>query len=97
MKSWTGRQERQNFTYPITRNTSYTFSWVFQKMDWDEALTVLASSRLYDRDMVRIYSINVTNTIDGGAASCLPCPKVSLGGCLLNPRQSLHGVSDGVG
>ncbi|XP_043246470.1 endosome/lysosome-associated apoptosis and autophagy regulator family member 2-like isoform X2 [Amphibalanus amphitrite] len=75
VKSWTGRQERQRFTYPITHNTSYTFSWVFQKMGWDEAMTVLSSSRLYDRDMVRIYSINVTNTIDGGAASCLPCPQ----------------------
>ncbi|XP_037070770.1 endosome/lysosome-associated apoptosis and autophagy regulator family member 2-like [Pollicipes pollicipes] len=75
VKSWTGRQKRQRFSYPITRNTSYTFSWVFQKMSWDEALSALASSRLYDRDMVRIYSINVTNTMDGGAASCLPCPK----------------------
>ena len=55
---------------------------------------MLASSRLYDRDMVRIYSINVTNTIDGGAASCLPCPKVSLGGRLLNPRQMVSGPGD---
>ena len=79
VKSWTGPQQRQRFTYPITHNTSYTFSWVFQKLGWDETLTAMAGGRLYDRDMVRIYSINVSNTIDGGAASCLPCPKVREG------------------
>lgn len=28
--------------------------------------------------MAKVFNINVTNTIDGGASSCLPCPQVSV-------------------
>jgi hypothetical protein len=54
-------------------NDSYTFSWAFQKLQLGQSnrsIKVL-------NDVAKIFSINVTNTIDGGAAMCLPCHQVS--------------------
>jgi hypothetical protein len=54
-------------------NDSYTFSWAFQKLQ----LGLSNHNIKVGDDVARIFSINVTNTIDGGAAMCLPCHQVS--------------------
>jgi hypothetical protein len=54
-------------------NDSYTFSWAFQKLQLGQSNR---SIKVVD-DVAKIFSINVTNTIDGGAAMCLPCHQVS--------------------
>lgn len=32
LEKWTGAQPRQYYSYLVTRNDSYTFSWAFQKV-----------------------------------------------------------------
>jgi hypothetical protein len=54
-------------------NDTYTFSWAFQKLQLGQSNRNI---KLED-DVAKIYSINVTNTIDGGADMCLPCHQVS--------------------
>jgi hypothetical protein len=44
------------------------FIWAYRKSDSSNAFQ-------FKDDFARIYSINVTNTIDGGAGSCRPCPQ----------------------
>lgn len=42
--------------------------------------------RLYDTDSARIDSINVTNTVEGGASVCLPCAQgADASGCIPCP------------
>ncbi|CAG2067079.1 unnamed protein product, partial [Timema podura] len=51
------------------QNDSYTFSWAFQKLKLGQD----PMDAELDDDVAKIFSINITNTIDGGAAVCLPC------------------------
>ena len=52
------------------------FSWAFQKMNWDDDQSVDYSTRYeLSGDVAKIYSVNVTNTIDGGATQCKTCPR----------------------
>ncbi len=54
-----------------------TFSWAFQKIGWDENTDPSQDySNSYELvgDIAKIYSINVTNTVDGGAVTCKQCP-----------------------
>ena len=71
IQRWTESQPRQDFHLPIMMNDSYTFSWAFQKLGQGN------SKFKFEDDVAKIFSINVTNTIDGGAAMCLPCHQVS--------------------
>ncbi|XP_068081917.1 endosome/lysosome-associated apoptosis and autophagy regulator family member 2 isoform X2 [Anabrus simplex] len=69
IQSWTESQKKQEFVHTVMQNDTYTFSWAFQKLQLGQNPI---ETRLED-DVARIYSINVTNTIDGGAVMCLPC------------------------
>ena len=85
IQSWTESQPRQDFSYPVMLNDSYTFSWAFQKLQ-------LGQGKLED-DVAKIYCINVTNTIDGGAAMCLPCHQVSVAKIYcINVTNTIDGV-----
>ncbi|XP_059468673.1 endosome/lysosome-associated apoptosis and autophagy regulator family member 2-like isoform X2 [Neocloeon triangulifer] len=70
VQSWSGATSKHEFSHPVYTNDSYTFSWAFQKASLSD-FDIL--SNLLDADVARIFSINVTNTIDGGASVCLPC------------------------
>lgn len=48
-----------------------------RQVSWEKSYLRPSSSRTLEMDMAKIYNINVTNTIGGGASSCLPCPKVA--------------------
>lgn len=86
LEKWTGAQPRQHYSYLVTRNDSYTFSWAFQKVSWDKSYKKQGLLRMFKADMAKVFSINVTNTIDGGASSCLPCPQApSAVGCIPCP------------
>ncbi|KAB7497174.1 hypothetical protein Anas_02860 [Armadillidium nasatum] len=93
LQSWTGRQPRQYYSYLVTRNDSYTFSWAFQKVSWEKSYLRSTTSRMFDSDMAKIFNINVTNTIDGGASSCLPCPQ-GLGGFNCIPCPAGHYIQE---
>jgi hypothetical protein len=67
----------------VTKNTSYSFSWAFQPrfeesvdedVDFWERYKDFKGKSLA---VARIFNINVTDTIVGGASECLPCPEVS--------------------
>ncbi|XP_066943846.1 endosome/lysosome-associated apoptosis and autophagy regulator family member 2-like isoform X1 [Macrobrachium rosenbergii] len=86
VQRWAGAQQRLYYSYGVTRNDSYTFSWAFLKVSWEKSYMRLGSSRLYETDMAKIFSINVTNTIDGGASTCIPCPQApATTGCIPCP------------
>lgn len=79
IQTWSGRSGRQHFSFAIHQNASYTFNWAFQKQTWaPEQPYGGVAMRLLDTDVARIYSINVTNTVEGGASQCLPCAQVRL-------------------
>jgi len=56
---------------PISTVHAVTLTWVFQRSH--DNLTVAGDS--LSTDFARIYLINVTNTLQGGAASCRRCPR----------------------
>lgn len=50
----------------------------FLQVSWEKSYLKSSTLRMYETDMAKVFNINVTNTIDGGASSCLPCPQVSV-------------------
>ncbi|XP_077995582.1 endosome/lysosome-associated apoptosis and autophagy regulator family member 2-like [Glandiceps talaboti] len=92
IESWEGTTEKMLFSYDVTKSGPRTFSWAFEKIaneDYDEK----RESSRYNEDMAKIYSINVTNTIDGGASSCKPCPRGNdVKGCI--PCPDGHYIDD---
>uniref|UniRef100_T1J4E8 MRH domain-containing protein n=1 Tax=Strigamia maritima TaxID=126957 RepID=T1J4E8_STRMM len=74
IKTWNSTQPKQEFTHAIKHNDSYTFTWMFQKLIWDESMPFDSSdTRNLIHDGAKIYSIGVTNTIGGGASECVMC------------------------
>jgi PKD repeat protein len=63
------------YRFPITKAHGTTFNWAFQKTSWEESFAMEKQSKMYTNDVAKIYAINVTNTINGGAFECLPCPE----------------------
>ena len=77
VNTWVNQTERRHYRYLITRNDSYTFTWVFQKVQWDADVSAfIASPRLLAEDMAKIYLIKVSNTLDGGVQRCINCNQV---------------------
>lgn len=94
IQTWSGRLPRTRFSYSIPQNGSYTFNWAFQKQIWNEQQqqqsdgtgTLMQRMRLFDADSAIIDSINVTNTVEGGASVCLPCAQgADASGCIPCP------------
>ncbi|KAM8739882.1 endosome/lysosome-associated apoptosis and autophagy regulator family member 2-like isoform 2-T2 [Acanthopagrus schlegelii] len=67
VESWEGSKGKQSYTHSMTRNASVTYTWAFQRTN--QALDM----RRYVSDMVKVYSISVTNVIDGVASACRVC------------------------
>ena len=68
--------------YQVTDPDPISFIWAFQKTSWqdydegtDAFLQKGRRTAQYAEDIVKIYSINVTGTLGGGAAECRKCPK----------------------
>ncbi|KAM8883660.1 endosome/lysosome-associated apoptosis and autophagy regulator family member 2-like [Synchiropus picturatus] len=70
VEAWEGSKGRQSFVHSLTGNSSVTFKWAFQRTN--HALDV----RQFVSDVVKVYSISVTNVLDGVAASCRACALV---------------------
>uniref|UniRef100_A0AAR2LP84 MRH domain-containing protein n=1 Tax=Pygocentrus nattereri TaxID=42514 RepID=A0AAR2LP84_PYGNA len=67
VESWEGSKEKQSYTHIMTKNASVSYTWAFQRTN--QAKDV----RQYINDMVKMYSITVTNALDGVASSCRAC------------------------
>ncbi|XP_038068821.1 endosome/lysosome-associated apoptosis and autophagy regulator family member 2-like isoform X2 [Patiria miniata] len=81
IEQWTGSQPKQEYRYSITKNEPVTYSWAFQKTDIQQ-YTHKATYN-YRNDVAKIYSVTVTNTLNGGAMECKKCPRGSnVKGCI---------------
>ncbi|XP_075886031.1 endosome/lysosome-associated apoptosis and autophagy regulator family member 2-like isoform X2 [Nelusetta ayraudi] len=70
VESWEGTKSRQSYSHSMSRNASVTYTWAFQRTS--RAL----DSRSFVGDTVKLYSISVTNAVDGVASSCRACALV---------------------
>lgn len=83
IQSWNGPNVngKQHYTYAISQNDTYEFSWIFWKHGSSNGISLsteggnISSKKTLSDDRAKIYSVNVTNTLDGGASECLPCPR----------------------
>uniref|UniRef100_A0A673LTW7 UPF0577 protein KIAA1324-like n=1 Tax=Sinocyclocheilus rhinocerous TaxID=307959 RepID=A0A673LTW7_9TELE len=64
IESWDGSKSKQSYTHIMTENSSVAFTWAFQRT---------SQVRQYVNDMVKIYSVTVTNAMDGVASACRAC------------------------
>ncbi|XP_052536979.1 endosome/lysosome-associated apoptosis and autophagy regulator family member 2 isoform X2 [Tympanuchus pallidicinctus] len=67
VESWERSKEKQSYTHVISKNASFTFTWAFQRINEGQ------DSRQFINDVAKIYSITVTNAVDGVASSCRAC------------------------
>ncbi|XP_069335166.1 endosome/lysosome-associated apoptosis and autophagy regulator 1 isoform X2 [Eulemur rufifrons] len=67
VETWKGSKGKQSYTYTVKENATMSFTWAFQRTTFHEA------GRKYTNDVAKIYSINVTNVMDGVASYCRPC------------------------
>uniref|UniRef100_A0A2D4L4P4 MRH domain-containing protein n=1 Tax=Micrurus paraensis TaxID=1970185 RepID=A0A2D4L4P4_9SAUR len=67
VETWFGSKGKQSYTYVVEKNATTSFTWAFQRTAYNEA------GRQYTKDVARLYSINVTNVIDGVASYCRQC------------------------
>ncbi|KAM9771600.1 endosome/lysosome-associated apoptosis and autophagy regulator family member 2-like [Syngnathus typhle] len=70
VESWEGTKSRQSYSHSMSRNDSVTFTWAFQRTN--HALDV----RRYVGDNVKLFSIHVTNVLEGVASGCRACALV---------------------
>ncbi|XP_036373388.1 endosome/lysosome-associated apoptosis and autophagy regulator family member 2-like [Megalops cyprinoides] len=71
VESWEGSKERQSYTHIMTKNASVSYTWAFQRTNQAQDV------RQYVNDIVKIYSITVTNALGGVASVCHACALVS--------------------
>uniref|UniRef100_A0A8C2HPK8 KIAA1324 like n=1 Tax=Cyprinus carpio TaxID=7962 RepID=A0A8C2HPK8_CYPCA len=64
IESWEGSKSKQSYTHIMTEDSSVAFTWAFQRT---------SQVRQYVNDMVKIYSVTVTNAMDGVASACRAC------------------------
>uniref|UniRef100_A0AAR2J8P7 MRH domain-containing protein n=1 Tax=Pygocentrus nattereri TaxID=42514 RepID=A0AAR2J8P7_PYGNA len=67
VESWSGTNGKQSYSYLIKSNFTVSFTWSFQRT---EAYT---TERQYSSDFAKIYSVHITNVIDGVASECRQC------------------------
>ncbi|XP_077354841.1 endosome/lysosome-associated apoptosis and autophagy regulator family member 2-like [Festucalex cinctus] len=70
VESWEASKGRQSYSHSVSRNDSVTFTWAFQRTS--HALDV----RRYVGDSVKLFSIHVSNVLEGVASSCRACALV---------------------
>lgn len=67
VESWERTNTRQRFTHIMTKNASVSYTWAFQRTNQPSEV------RRHLNDMARIYSITVTNAVDGVSSGCRAC------------------------
>ncbi|CAG04166.1 unnamed protein product, partial [Tetraodon nigroviridis] len=72
VEAWEGSRSKQSFSHAVTRNVPVTYTWAFQRTNR------ASDMRRYIDDTVKVYSISVSNALDGVASSCRACALVSL-------------------
>ncbi|KAL3852290.1 hypothetical protein ACJMK2_015952 [Sinanodonta woodiana] len=81
---WTGTNKKQRYVYHVTKNSSLSLIWAFQNSAW---MYSGKDSQTNLNSVAKIYSIKVTNTMNGGAEKCQNCPKgTTQDGCIPCPE-----------
>ncbi|XP_065829270.1 endosome/lysosome-associated apoptosis and autophagy regulator family member 2-like isoform X2 [Oscarella lobularis] len=73
IKTWTKQQEKKSFAYDVTHSGKTQFMWRFKKSATYDEFGETGDSSSATAGELRIYSINITNTKDGGASVCSNC------------------------
>ncbi|XP_033745153.1 UPF0577 protein KIAA1324-like homolog isoform X1 [Pecten maximus] len=74
INTWEGKQKKTKYRYAIHSAEPITFTWAFEHSDWTIQDTS-ESREKFVNDVAKIYSIKVTNTLQGGASGCQTCPQ----------------------
>uniref|UniRef100_A0A3Q4IE26 Endosome-lysosome associated apoptosis and autophagy regulator family member 2a n=1 Tax=Neolamprologus brichardi TaxID=32507 RepID=A0A3Q4IE26_NEOBR len=64
VESWEKNKTRQTYTHIMTKNASVSYTWAFQRTNQASDVS---------RNVARIYSITVSNAVDGVSSSCRVC------------------------
>uniref|UniRef100_A0A1A7XH72 KIAA1324-like n=1 Tax=Iconisemion striatum TaxID=60296 RepID=A0A1A7XH72_9TELE len=67
VQSWEKTNKRQTYTHIMTKNASVSYTWAFQRTNQPSDV------RRYINDVAKIYSITVTNALDGVSSDCRAC------------------------
>uniref|UniRef100_A0A4W6DDH4 Endosome-lysosome associated apoptosis and autophagy regulator family member 2a n=1 Tax=Lates calcarifer TaxID=8187 RepID=A0A4W6DDH4_LATCA len=67
VESWERSKTRQTYTHIMTKNASVSYTWAFQRTNQPSDI------RRYVNDVARIYSISVSNAVDGVSSGCRAC------------------------
>ncbi|KAH9512534.1 hypothetical protein Btru_038726 [Bulinus truncatus] len=75
LRTWDSTVKRSVFTQEIFTNESLTLTWAFQPDDFGYSMLDDQKEHHKMENYAKIYKIQVTNTIAGGATSCEACPE----------------------
>ncbi|XP_077565494.1 endosome/lysosome-associated apoptosis and autophagy regulator family member 2-like isoform X1 [Stigmatopora nigra] len=70
VESWQGSKSRQSYSHSLSRNDSVTFTWAFQRTSNAQEVRRLVS------DYAKVFTIHVTNVLEGVASGCRACALV---------------------
>lgn len=93
VESWSKTQNKQIYTHVMTKNASVSYTWAFQRTNQPSEI------RHRVNDVARIYSITVSNAIDGVSSRCRACavssqPSSSSSACVpCPPGHYIHSES----
>ncbi|XP_072290983.1 endosome/lysosome-associated apoptosis and autophagy regulator family member 2 [Eucyclogobius newberryi] len=67
VESWSKTQVRRSYSHVMTQNASVSYTWAFQRTNQPSEV------RRHVNDVARIYSVTVSNAIDGVSSRCRAC------------------------
>lgn len=74
---------------PVGENL--TFPLCLSQVPWEKSsIKPSLSLRRFETDVAKIFNINVSNTIEGGASNCLPCFQVRVYSAVCLPSCSIR-------
>uniref|UniRef100_A0A8C5FS89 Endosome-lysosome associated apoptosis and autophagy regulator 1 n=1 Tax=Gadus morhua TaxID=8049 RepID=A0A8C5FS89_GADMO len=90
VEKWHGTTGKQSYSYVVQDNITTSFTWAFRRMQSH-------GTRNHTSDVAKIYSVLVTNAVDGVASRCRQCAAGSsdLSACV--PCPPGHYMVNGTG
>lgn len=67
VESWSKSQSKRLYSHVMTQNASVSYTWAFQRTNQP------SESRRFVADVARIYSVTVSNAVDGVSSRCRAC------------------------
>uniref|UniRef100_A0A8C6SNP8 Si:ch211-233h19.2 n=2 Tax=Neogobius melanostomus TaxID=47308 RepID=A0A8C6SNP8_9GOBI len=67
VESWSKSQSKRSYSHVMTKNASVSYTWAFQRTNQP------SETRRYVNDVARIFSVTVSNAVDGVSSRCRAC------------------------